>query len=99
MLVYVDDVIAIENSIFEVESVIQQLKKVFAMKDLEDLSYFLGIEVKYTPIGLHLSQQKYVTNLLKKIMMHEASSLPSSMTCTIVISKFFGTLFDNPQLY
>jgi hypothetical protein len=41
----------------------------FALKDLGDLSFFLGIEVKQTNDGIVLTQEKYAYDLLKKIGM------------------------------
>ena len=38
-----------------------------ALKDLGDLHFFLGIEVKKHKDGLHLSQEKYATDLVRKV--------------------------------
>jgi hypothetical protein len=45
---------------------LKDLSAEFALKDLEDLQYFLGIEVKQHKDGLHLSQEKYAVDLVKK---------------------------------
>lgn len=44
MLVYVDDIIVTSNDDSIIFFIISQLKSEFVMKDLGDLSYFLGIE-------------------------------------------------------
>lgn len=45
---------------------LKDLRSDFAMKDiLGDLSFFLGIEVKTTKDGIHLSQPKYALDILK----------------------------------
>ncbi|XP_060202913.1 uncharacterized mitochondrial protein AtMg00810-like [Lycium barbarum] len=49
----------------------QKLESEFAMKDLGPLSYFLGIEVKYFPGGIHLTQSKYASDMLKRVNMAE----------------------------
>jgi hypothetical protein len=46
------------------------LEKDFALKDLWDLHYFLGIEVTKANDGIILSQSKYAIDLLKKIGMN-----------------------------
>jgi hypothetical protein len=51
----------------------------FAMKDLLFLSFFLGIQAFRNQHGLHLNQQKYVTNLLHLTKM--AGAKPASTSC------------------
>ena len=41
----------------------------FDMKDLEELKYFLGIEVVWTPQGIWMLQRQYVLDMLKKYGM------------------------------
>ena len=45
----------------------QHLAKNFEIKTLGKLKYFLGIEVTHFKKGIFISQQKYITNLLKEI--------------------------------
>nr|XP_033512620.1 cell division control protein 2 homolog A-like isoform X4 [Nicotiana tomentosiformis] len=47
----------------------------FAMKDLGDLHYFLGVQVVRSSGGLHLSQQKYISDMLLKFHMHTSGVL------------------------
>jgi hypothetical protein len=54
LLVYVDDIILTgTNSCFMI-SLIQRLHTTFALKDLNPLEYFLGIQITRTAHGLHL---------------------------------------------
>lgn len=46
MLIYVDAIIVTSNSSEAVSALLVDLRKEFALKDLGDLSYFLGIEVQ-----------------------------------------------------
>ncbi|XP_015072762.1 uncharacterized protein LOC107016980 [Solanum pennellii] len=52
-----------------VSELVLQLGKEFSMKDLGPLHLFLGVEVKYFDGGIHLSQSKYVAELLDKTEM------------------------------
>ena len=52
-----------------VDAIIQQLDSRFSAKDLGLLSYFCGVEVMATSLGLLPSQQKYVLDLLSKYNM------------------------------
>ena len=51
-----------------------------ALKDLGDLHYFLGIEVKKHTDGLHLSQEKYETNLVKKAGLQGCKPTPTPLS-------------------
>ena len=66
MLVYVDDIIVASSSQEATNALLEDLKKDFALKDLGDLHYFLGIEVKKVTDGILLSQEKYVSDILKR---------------------------------
>jgi hypothetical protein len=48
MLIYVDGIIIAISSAEVVTSLLKDLKESFPLKDLGDLHYFLGIEVKKT---------------------------------------------------
>lgn len=48
LLIYVDDIIVISNALSQIQAFINSLHCQFAMKDLGDLNYFLGIKVKRT---------------------------------------------------
>jgi hypothetical protein len=55
MLIYVDDIIVTGNSMEAISALLQDLKQDFALKDLGDLHYFLGIEVRRDTKGIILS--------------------------------------------
>lgn len=63
LLVYVDDLILTGNQDAIVKSFIARLNKEFAIKDLGDLNYFIGLEVTYTNDGLFLNRSKYAREI------------------------------------
>lgn len=65
----------------------------FSLKDLGGLHYFLGIEVLKTSDGIHLSQQKYILNLLKRAKMAQANALPTPMVSNLSLSSNQGFPF------
>jgi hypothetical protein len=69
LFVYVDDIIVASSSQEAVSALLQDLRAEFALKDLGPLHYFLGIEVKTINDGLHLSQSKYTSDILKRAGM------------------------------
>ena len=59
LLLYVDDIIQTASSPALLQQITARLGTEFALKDLGDLHFFLGIEVRKHEDGLHLSQEKY----------------------------------------
>ncbi|XP_040968059.1 uncharacterized mitochondrial protein AtMg00810 [Gossypium hirsutum] len=83
LMAYVYDIVLTGSSNAEIDSVVQQLQDRFALKDMGRLIFFLGIEVKYTPQGLLLSQRKYIQELLHKTGMTDAAATPTPMVGTL----------------
>jgi hypothetical protein len=79
ILIYVDDILFTETSTSHIASVIAKLQQVFKLKDLGNLSYFLGIQAVRSSQGLHLRQAKYISNLLSRSKMMGAK--PFSSPC------------------
>lgn len=69
VLVYVDDIIITGSDSIAITSVISQLSFAFAIKDLGNLHYFLGIEVTKSAGGLLMSQHKCAHDLSAKAGM------------------------------
>ncbi|KAL6326598.1 hypothetical protein AAG906_008460 [Vitis piasezkii] len=69
VLVYVDDILVTGSDTTAITSLITQLNLEFSLKDLGEVHYFLGIQVSHTNNGLHLSQTKYIRDLLQKTKM------------------------------
>jgi hypothetical protein len=66
----------------------------FAVKDLGNLSYFLGIDATVQKNGLLLTQQKYIGDLLLKANMVSCSPTPTPMFNTENLSREEGTLLS-----
>lgn len=69
VLLYVDDIVIIVFPLFGT------LHKLFSMKDLGPLHFFLGIEVSQSQDGMFLSQQKYACDLLVWASMHQCKPI------------------------
>jgi hypothetical protein len=67
--VYVDDILLTGTDPAALHSIIAQLQSVFAMKDLGDLGFFLGMQAHRDSHGLHIQQSKYIIDLLHKSSM------------------------------
>jgi hypothetical protein len=64
--IYIDDIIVVSSRQEAMNALLQDLKSDFALKDLGNLHYFLGIEVKkILDGGILLSPKKYALDVLK----------------------------------
>ncbi|KAK9207149.1 hypothetical protein WN943_017434 [Citrus x changshan-huyou] len=99
ILVYVDDILITGSSEVYISEVISLLSSEFALKDLEDFNYFLGVEVTPSAEGLHLSQTKYVGDILRKAHMLESKGCNTPISVADKLQKDKGCSFTNPSLY
>ena len=100
VLIYIDDIIVASSSNEATSILLQELNKHFAIKDLGDLHFFLGIEVKKTKNGLILTQGKYAMDLLARVGMLNCKSAPTPLSTTEPLSLHEGTPLgpeDNTQ--
>lgn len=99
MLIYVDNLIVTGTNSSLMNMFVKHLNKLFALKDLGNLNYFLGIEVKRNNQGLLLSQTKYIEELLLKTNMHKCKPCSTPATCKKEFSHLDGKLLENPTQY
>jgi histone deacetylase 1/2 len=90
LLIYVDDIIVASSSEKATHALLADLKSEFALKDLGELHYFLGIEVKKTRDGILLSQEKYISDVLKRAGMAGCKPVNTPMSTTEKLSAFEG---------
>jgi histone deacetylase 1/2 len=90
ILVYVDDIIVVSSNQKATEKLLAGLKEDFALKDLGELHYFLGIEVHKSGNGIVLNQEKYATDLLIKVNMASCKSASSPLSTSEKLSAFEG---------
>jgi hypothetical protein len=69
LLVYVDGIIVTSSLSMVVKALLEDLRSEFALKDLGDLHYFLGVQVTRTKDDLTLSQEKFASEILQKAGM------------------------------
>lgn len=80
LLLCVDDIILTGNNPSLITNFFQELGIEFEIKDLGTLHYFLGLEATYTFTGLHVSQCKYMLDLLRR------SNMVDCIPCSTPIS-------------
>lgn len=83
VLVYVDDIIVTGFDSVFIGNFIRSLNHIFALKDLGPLSFFLGIEVTYTESTIHLSQYKYIYDLLERCNILDVKPISSPIDSSV----------------
>jgi histone deacetylase 1/2 len=91
ILIYVDDIIVASSTKEATEGLLRNLGQEFALKDLGELHYFLGIEVSKVSNGIILSQDKYASDLLRKVNMSDCKPVSSPLSTSEKLSAFEGT--------
>uniref|UniRef100_A0A2N9GK89 Reverse transcriptase Ty1/copia-type domain-containing protein n=1 Tax=Fagus sylvatica TaxID=28930 RepID=A0A2N9GK89_FAGSY len=99
LLLYVDDIVLTSNTPTFLDHLIAQLSKIFDLKDLGQLHYFLGLQVTRTSAGLHLNQAKYASDLLKKHNMMDSKPAKTPSCPNTRLSLHDGDPLPDPHAY
>jgi len=84
----VDDIVLTRNNLAEINQITTLLPQHLCIKNLGDLTYFLGLEIARNNTGIHLSQQKYTLDLLTETgMLACAPSLTPMHTLRLTVDK------------
>ncbi|KAK1613122.1 hypothetical protein QYE76_036795 [Lolium multiflorum] len=90
MLVYVDDIVVVSSSDSAVDALLHDLGMDFALKDLGELHYFLGIEVKKDTDGIILSQEKYARDIIARVNMAGCKPVDTPLSTSEKLSLVDG---------
>lgn len=99
IVVYVDDIIVTGNNSTVIKKLKTYLNDVFKIKDIGNLSYFLGIELIKTQEGIHLSQRNYILDILADCEMTNCKTSKVPMEQNIKLSKYDGEPIPDPSVY
>jgi len=99
VLVYVDDIIIIGNNENAISKIKQFLAQSFSIKDLGNLSYFLGIEVSRSKKGIFLCQRKYTLDILSDSGMTGCRPSDFPMEQHLRLRPKDGTPLSDPTVY
>jgi histone deacetylase 1/2 len=90
LLVYVDDIIVASSSQTATNALLKNLECDFALKDLGDLYYFLGIEVKRQGGDLLLKQEIYAIEVLKRVNVMDCKAVVTPLSPFEKLSLYDG---------
>ncbi|KAI0515633.1 hypothetical protein KFK09_008298 [Dendrobium nobile] len=99
ILIYVDDFLVTGNNAQAIKLLLQQLRSQFALKQLGDISLFLGIQVLRTANGYFLNQTHYALKLLNDAGFAECKSAPTPRVSESKKTPADSTKFSDPTLY
>ncbi|CAL5401450.1 unnamed protein product [Camellia sinensis] len=99
LLIYVDDILLTGSDVSYITSLLAQMHKVFSMKELGFLNYFLGISVHMSAAGFFLHQSKYATEILAKAGMSHCKPYASPMATKSSSFHDSDLPFAQPALY
>lgn len=95
LLLYVDDIIVTGTITSIITELISKLQCRFDMTDLGALKYFLGLEITRDMDGIHVSQAKYVRDVLTRFGM--LSAKPCSTPIALRSDTDIGSLCSVPD--
>ena len=98
-LVYVDYLIITGSDPSLVDNIIRQLDSKFSTKDLDMLSFLCGVEIFATSMGLLLSLQKCVIDLLSKHNMLDSKPISNPFVVGISLTTIDGFALVNTTMY
>jgi hypothetical protein len=86
-LVYLDDIIFGCTNDPSVQWFSNSMQTEFEMSMIGELSYFLGLRINQSSVGLFISQEKYLKEMLKKFQMEDSSPISTPMVVICKLSK------------
>ncbi|WVZ96725.1 hypothetical protein U9M48_042326 [Paspalum notatum var. saurae] len=92
VLIYVDDIIVASSTHDATTVLLRDLNKDFAIKDLGELHYFLGIEVNKVSDGIILTQEKYANDVLKRAGMMGSKPVSTPLSTSEKLTAHEGSL-------
>lgn len=99
LLVYVDDILIMGSHKASIQRILDSLAARFSIKDPKDLNYFLGLEAHRTSKGLHLSQRKYILDLLHRYNMLDAKPVGTPLASAPKLMLTTGIPLPEPTDY
>ncbi|CAM8997117.1 unnamed protein product [Rhodiola kirilowii] len=81
--IYVDDIVFGSNSQKMVDEFVAQMQSEFKMSMVDEMNYFLGLQVVQSKEGIFLTQAKYARNLVKKFGLDKVTEPCREAMCKI----------------
>ncbi|PKU65364.1 Retrovirus-related Pol polyprotein from transposon TNT 1-94 [Dendrobium catenatum] len=99
ILIYVDDFLVTGNDPVAIQNLLQQLQSQFALKQLGNISLFLGIQVLQSTSGYFLSQKHYASKLIIDAGFENCKPAPTPIAPESQKTGKISPPFHDPTLY
>jgi hypothetical protein len=99
LLLYVDDIVLTASSDSLLQWVIAALQLEFSMTDLGSLHHFLGLTVTRQSDGFHLSQRRYIIEVLERANMADCKPCSTPVDTNSKLSGTEGPSVADPTHY
>jgi hypothetical protein len=99
LLLYVDDIIISASTTALLQQIVARLKTEFAIKDMGDLRFFLGVDVHRDTTGFHLSQAAYARDVLDRAGMSNCKPVATPVEVKSNPSATDGQAFSDASWY
>ena len=99
LILYMDDMIITDDDLSGIQELKDFLSQHFEMKDLEHLSYFLGLEITHSTNGLYITQAKYIFELLSRVGLTDSKTVYTLVELNAYLTPSGGKPLSNPSLY
>lgn len=99
LLVYVNDIILTASSSSLLHRVVDKLRQAFAIKDLGELHFFLGVQVRRDASGFYLNQAQYTEDILERAGMANCKPATTPAQVSPKLSTTARTPVTNGSFY
>ena len=99
LLVDVDDIIITGSDQEAITTIKQLLHTIFHMKDIGQLTYFLGLEVQFQQKGIFVTQHKYTQDLIQLASLTIATTIDTPMDVNVKLRRDEGELLQDQTLH
>ena len=97
--IYVDDIVFGATNDSFAKSFANEMKKMFEMSMVGELTYFLGLQVKQTDSGIYINQAKYARNLVKRFGLDKVAHARTPMAANAKLTNDPSGEFVDVTLY
>jgi len=95
LLVYVDDIILVKDNLSHMDEVKNFLNENFKIKDLGQLSFFLGLKAMRSKKCIHINQREYALDILADcgMLVVKPSSTPMTKNTKLMFEQD-GSIYE-----